>query len=89
MGGKGHNTFFFGLENGSDTITSINAGDVVYLANGVEQIAATTITSGGTKIELTDGSALEIKGNAANVEYHLADGNKFTADHSTGQWNKK
>ena len=89
IGGSGHNIFFFGMNNGADTITSINAGDVVYLANGLEQIASTTITSGATKIELTDGSSLEIQGNANDVEYHLADGNKFTADHNSGQWNKK
>ncbi len=89
IGGNGHNVFFFGLENGRDTITSINSGDIVYLANGIEQIAATTITSGGTKIELTDGSSLEIMGNAEGIEYHLQDGSKYTADHGAGQWNKK
>ena len=89
VGGKGHNIFFFGLENGTDIVTSINSGDVVYLANGLEQIAATTITSGGTKIELVDGSSIEIQGNAKDVEYMLNDGSKYTADHSTGQWNKK
>ena len=89
IGGTGHNIFFFGLQNGADTITSVHTGDVVYLANGLEQIAATTITAGGTKIELGDGSSVEIQGNAQDVEYMLQDGSKYTADHTTGQWNKK
>ncbi|MBR4151945.1 MAG: hypothetical protein IKT98_03210 [Selenomonadaceae bacterium] len=90
FGGSGHNTFFFGMENGNDVIASINAGDVIDLTTiGLEQIASTTVNAGGTKIELTDGSSLEIKGDAANVEYRLNDGSKYTANHSEGHWEKR
>ena len=90
VGGKGLNTFFFGYNNGNDTITSVNAGDIIDLSSiALEEIAGTTVTAGGTKIELTDGSSLEIQGNAADVEYRLIDGSKYTADHGAGHWNRK
>ena len=90
VGGSGHNTFFFGYNNGNDTITSANAGDVIDLSSiALEEIAGTTVTAGGTKIELTDGSSLDIQSNAADVEYKLIDGSKYTADHGAGHWTKK
>ena len=89
VGGTGQNTFFFGMQNGKDIATSTKDGDVVDLTTiGLEQIRATTITGGGTKLELTDGSSLEIQG-TANVEYRLNDGSRYAADHGSGQWIKK
>ena len=77
------------MQNGKDIVTSAKDGDVIDLTTiGLEQIRATTITGGDTKLELTDGSSLNIQGNA-NVEYRLNDGSKYAADHSSGQWIKK
>ena len=90
IGGKGRNTFFMGVNNGNDTITSVNAGDIIDLTTvRLEEIAGTTVTSSGTKIEFTDGSSLEVQGNAADVEYRMIDGSRYTADHNAGHWNKK
>ena len=89
VGGSGQNTFFFGMQNGNDTITSIKDGDIIDLTTiGLEHITATTVNSGGAKIQLSDGSSLEIKGTAA-AEYRLNDGSTYIADHNSGQFIKR
>ena len=90
VGGKGHNTFFFAYNNGNDVITSVNAGDVVDLSSiALEEIAGATVTAGGTRVELIDGSAVDVQSNAEDVEYRLIDGSKYVADHKSGQWIRK
>lgn len=88
IGGSGQNTFFFALVNGNDVIQGAHDGDVIDLSTlTTKDIAGTVVNADGTAIGLTDGSILNVKSNAA-VEYKLADGT-YTADHTTGTWNKK
>lgn len=87
-GGTGQNTFFFMAGDGNDTIYGAHDGDIVDLGElSTSQLTAGNITASGVSLELSDGSKLEVQSNAA-IEYRTADGT-YTADHSTGQWNRK
>lgn len=88
QGGSGRNMFFLTLQNGHDTIQNAHDGDVVKLSLYLEHIASADITADGTRIEVTDGTTLEVKSNAA-IEYRLADGSTYIADHNSRQWNQK
>ena len=89
VGGTGQNTFFFGNNNGADTVTGARDGDIVDMTTVTEaQIADTQIDADKVIINLTDGSSLEVQSNA-NIEYRLADGSTYKADHDSGTWTKK
>ena len=89
VGGAGHNEFFFCAENGHDVITNAHSGDVVNMYElSLEQIARADISNSGVTVELTDGSTLDVQ-SSANIEYKLADGSAWTADHTNKVWNKK
>ncbi|MBE8954410.1 MAG: hypothetical protein SR2Q5_01905 [Quinella sp. 2Q5] len=89
VGGTGQNTFFFALENGNDIIRNAHDGDIIDL-HGVylDNIASTNISRESVSITLSDGSKLNVQ-SAAAVEYKLADGSTYTADHTTGEWERK
>ena len=89
VGGTGRNEFFFCAGNGHDVISNAHSGDVVNMYElTLEQIARADITGSGVEVELTDGSTVNIQSNA-NVEYRLADGTAWTADHINKTWNEK
>lgn len=89
VGGAGQNTFFFALENGHDVIQNAHDGDVVSFEDiYFDNIVRADISSNGVSIELTDGSTLNVQSNA-NIDYKLADGTTYNADHTSGQWNQK
>ena len=89
QGGAAKNTFFYTIGDGFDTVTGVNDGDVINLADlTLEQIAATNINSAGVAIKFVDGGSLTVNG-TADVTYQLADGSKFSADHAKGEWTAK
>ncbi|MBR0103778.1 MAG: hypothetical protein IJQ01_09815, partial [Selenomonadaceae bacterium] len=89
VGGAGRNEFFFCAGNGHDVISFAHSGDVVNMYEvTLDQVAKAQITSSGVSVELTDGSKLDIQSKDI-VEYRLADGSAWTANHITKTWNKK
>ena len=89
VGGTGQNTFFFALANGHDVIQGAHDGDLVSLEDiFYDDILRADITDGGTFIELTDGSTLEIK-STANIDYRLQDGSTYTANRTNREWVQK
>ena len=89
VGGTGQNTFFYGIGNGRDKIQNAHDGDNIILDDiTLDQIADANITSGGVILNFNDGGSLTIDG-TANVTYQLADGSKFSANHSTQDWDSK
>lgn len=88
IGGSGQNTFFFALENGNDVVQNAHDGDVIDLRHVLlEHVTSAEISATGVKLELKDGSTLDVKSNA-NMEYRLHDGT-YIADHATREWTKK
>ncbi|MBR0103777.1 MAG: hypothetical protein IJQ01_09810, partial [Selenomonadaceae bacterium] len=89
VGGTGHNDFFYGAGNGNDAIQGMNDGDNVIL-DGItlDQIARADIYSGSVLVNFNDGSLLRVNG-TADVTYQLADGSRFSADHSRREWASK
>ncbi|MBD3878819.1 MAG: hypothetical protein SR1Q5_03935 [Quinella sp. 1Q5] len=89
VGGAGHNEFFFCAGNGHDVISYAHSGDVVNMYEvTLDQVAKAQITRDGVFVELTDGSKLDIQ-SKNGVEYRLADGSAWTANHTNRTWNKK
>ncbi|MBR6713529.1 MAG: alpha/beta hydrolase [Selenomonadaceae bacterium] len=89
VGGTGHNDFFYGAGNGNDAIQGANDGDNIIL-DGItlDQISRADIYSGSVSINFNDGSLLRVNG-TADVTYQLADGSRFSADHSRREWASK
>ena len=88
IGGSGQNTFFFALENGNDIVQNAHDGDVIDLRHVLlAHVTSAEISDTGVKLELTDGSKLDVQSNAS-MEYRLHDGT-YIADHATHEWIKK
>lgn len=89
IGGDSHNTFFYCMFNGDDTIRGANDGDSVILANiFLEQIISTSITADSVAINFIDGGSLRVEGRS-DVTYQLADGSRYSANHETQNWYSK
>ena len=89
IGGESHNTFFYCLSNGNDTITRVNKGDKVILSTvTLDQITGTKITADSVSIDFIDGGSLQINGNS-DVTYQLADGSKYSANQERLEWESK
>ena len=89
VGGTGHNDFFYGAGNGNDAIQGMNDGDNVIL-DGItlDQISRADIYSGSVLINFNDGSLLRVNG-TADATYQLADGSRYSANHSRREWTSK
>ncbi|MBR2774269.1 MAG: alpha/beta fold hydrolase [Selenomonadaceae bacterium] len=89
VGGTGHNDFFFCAGNGNDVIQGTNDGDNVIL-DGItlDQIARADIYAGSVFVNFNDGSFLKVDG-TADVTYQLADGSRYSANHSRREWSSK
>jgi len=87
VGGQGANTFFFGKNNGSDTVQNTNESDRVMLYD----VALSDVksygenTSGAMVITLNDGSKLTIENYSDNMSYTLTDGT-WTYSKTSGAW---
>lgn len=89
VGGLGQNDFFYEQGNGNDTVNSASDGDFVNLFDtSLENIISSNISSTGVVLNFSNGQSLTVNSNAA-VNYKLADGSIYNADHNTGTWNKK
>ncbi|MBR2773755.1 MAG: hypothetical protein IKD73_02075, partial [Selenomonadaceae bacterium] len=89
VGGTARNSFYYEQGNGSDTISNANDGDVINLFDtSLENITQANITSGGVVLNFNNGGSIQVNSNAA-VDYRLADGTTFNADHNTGKWVQK
>ncbi len=89
IGGESHNTFFYCLSNGNDTIKGVTEGDKVILSTvTLDQITETKITADSVSIDFIDGGSLQINGNS-NVTYQLADGSKYSANQERLEWESK
>ncbi|MBQ6297072.1 MAG: calcium-binding protein [Selenomonadaceae bacterium] len=89
IGGTGQNTFYYGAGNGNDNIQNAHDGDTVILDDiNLDQISDANITAGGVIFKFTDGGSLTVDG-TADVTYQLADGSKYSANHSTHDWDSK
>lgn len=89
VGGTARNSFYYEQGNGADTISGANDGDVINLFDtSLENITNANITSGGVTLEFNNGGSIQVNSNAA-VDYRLADGTTFNADHNTGKWVQK
>ena len=86
VGGSGHNTFFYLQGNGRDVIQNAHDGDNIILDDiTLDQIAEANITTNGVVLNFTDSGSLTVTG-TADVIYQLADGSKYSANHSTLEW---
>ena len=89
VGGTGYNEFFFCAGNGRDFIRNAHDGDVVNMYEvTLDQVAKANITRDGVLVELTDGSRLIVESNN-NIEYRLADGSTWIANHLNKTWHEK
>ena len=89
VGGTARNSFYYEQGNGADTISGANDGDVINLFDtSLENITNANITSGGVTLEFNNGGSIQVNSTAA-VDYRLADGTTFNADHNTGKWVQK
>ena len=89
IGGAGQNTFFYGAGNGNDNVQNAHDGDIISLEDiTLDQISDANITSGGVIFKFTDGGSLTVDG-TADVTYQLADGSKYSANHTTHDWDSK
>ena len=89
VGGAGQNTFFYEQGNGNDVINGAKDGDTINLFDtSLENILSAEITSGGVAIQFNNGGSITVNSNT-EVNYKLADGSIYTADHSNHTWNKK
>ena len=89
VGGSGHNTFFYLQGNGRDVIQNAHDGDNIILDDiTLDQIADANITADGVVLKFTDGGSL-IVNSMANVTYQLANGSRYSANHSTLAWHDK
>ena len=86
VGGSGQNTFYYELGNGNDVINNAHDGDIISLEDVyLDNILSADITSGGVSVDFQGGGSLTVNSNAA-VEYRLADGTTYTADHTRKEW---
>ncbi len=89
IGGTGKNTFFYGAGNGNDNIQNAHDDDIISLEDiTLDQISDANITTGGVIFKFTDGGSLTVDG-TADVTYQLADGSKYSANHTTHDWDSK
>jgi hypothetical protein len=89
VGGTGQNSFYYEQGDGRDTVNNAHDGDVVNLFDtSLENITAANITGTGVVFEFNNGGSLTVNSNAA-VDYKLADGSTWTADHTNNTWNRK
>ena len=89
IGGTGQNTFYYLQGNGRDKIQNAHDGDNIILDDiTLDQIADANITSSGVILNFQDGGSLTIDG-TADVTYQLADGSKYSANHTTQDWDSK
>ena len=88
VGGSGTNTFFFGKNNGSDTVQSTNEGDRVMLydvaLSDVNRSKTGANSNGAFIVTLNDGSKLTIENYSDNMQYTLADGATYTYQQAKG-----
>jgi hypothetical protein len=76
VGGTGENVFFYTNGNGNDTITGVNAGDVVYLSEvTLEQLSGTSVQNGVATITFKDGGSLTVN-DAANATFVMTQGDQ-------------
>ena len=89
VGGSGRNFFFYEQGDGADTISNAQDGDTINLFDtSLENITQANITSGGVTLNFNNGGSIMVNSNA-EVNYRLADGSTYTADHNTGTWHKR
>ena len=87
-GGKGHNDFYFGKENGHDLITNFNEGDDIDFFNvSLADIQAAGVQEGNMGILLKDGSSLTMQNysNQGNASFHLTD-SSWSYNKETSSW---
>ena len=89
VGGTGQNSFYYEQGDGNDTVNNANDGDVVNLFDtSLENITNANITSTGVVLQFNNGGSLTVNSTNA-VDYKLADGSTWNANHSTGTWTQK
>ncbi|MCR5833864.1 MAG: hypothetical protein K6G55_04360 [Selenomonadaceae bacterium] len=89
IGGEGKNTFFYCNGNGNDIIKSTGDDDIVMLSDiTLDDLASTGITENTVSINLKERGSLTVEG-TTDVTYQLADGSRYTANHSTSEWEAK
>ncbi|MBR0103766.1 MAG: hypothetical protein IJQ01_09755 [Selenomonadaceae bacterium] len=89
VGGSALNSFYYEQGNGADTIDNAGDGDIVNLFDtSLENITSAAINSTGVALQFNNGGSLTINSNA-DVNYRLADGSIYTADHANHTWTKK
>ena len=85
-GGSGQNTFWYGLDEGNDTIKSAKSTDTINFYNvQLADITSVEKTSSGWNIGILS-NTLTINGNMPTA--NLADGSTWTYNSETETWSK-
>ena len=70
IGGDGTNTFFYANGNGSDTVSGVNDGDIVYLSGvTLENIIGADFTDSAVAVKFSDGGQLTVNEAGKAVDF--------------------
>ena len=87
IGGSGAEMFFYLYDDGNDVINNVGDDDVVNLLNvGLDQLSALWLEDRTLAVGLKNDQTLRVNASGDDVTFQLADGSRWTFNHSTTSW---
>ena len=87
IGGAGAETFFYLYNDGNDVIENVDGSDLISLLNiGLEQFSSITLEDKTLAFGFKNDQTLKVTAAEDDVTFRLADGSRWTFNHSSQSW---